>query len=77
MEPVRHHTPHECLECGKSLASKRRDALTCSSRCRSRRWRRLQWHELRPGVRFRRVEASDDSMFNKVYFAFFPNPEED
>jgi hypothetical protein len=74
-ERVYPREPQLCLECGTSLASKRRDALTCSSRCRSRRSRRLRWQQLSPNVRFRRVEASpDDPMFSKLNIAFISDP---
>jgi hypothetical protein len=68
--------PQECLECGTEFTPSRSDALTCSSRCRSARWRRMQWREPRPGFRTRMVEAQpDDPMFGRMHVAFFTDPE--
>jgi hypothetical protein len=69
--------PRECLECGEPFLAKRRDALTCSNACRSRRARRLRWRK-RGNVWFRTVEASpDDPMFGRLHVAFFSEAEEE
>jgi hypothetical protein len=76
-QPAGAREPRLCLECGEEFSASRRDALTCSGRCRSRRSRRLRWREPRPGFRIRTVEASpDDPMFQRLNIAFFRDPDD-
>lgn len=65
-----------CLECGEPFHSSRSDAITCSSRCRSRRSRRLRWRQLSPTLRWRDVEADpNDPMFSRLHVAFISDPD--
>ena len=70
------HEQRPCTECGSPLTSKRRDALTCSSRCRSRRSRRLRWRQVSPNLQWREGAADpSDEMFGRMHIVAPTDPD--
>lgn len=71
-----HNPAQPCSECGSPLVSKRRDALTCSSRCRSRRSRRLRWRQVSPNLQWREGGADpSDEMFGRMHIVALSDPD--
>jgi hypothetical protein len=71
--------PRTCSECGEPFQPRRAGHFLCSSRCRSRRSRRLRaegYKITRPGFAWKESEASpDDPMFQRLHVAFWNAPE--
>jgi hypothetical protein len=72
--------PRPCSECGEPFQPTRKGHFLCSSRCRSRRSRRLRaegYTITRPGFAWKEGQASpDDPMFQTTHLVFINRPEE-